>query len=91
MNDADRYVQIIMHDERENIVSETPTVFEDDYIVRVYEFEDGAVVNYEWRNLPDERISLEDRFNHRFTLEKLPLGNPANLEKGIIEVIYYSS
>ncbi len=89
MNEAEKYVQIIMRDDRDLIVSETPTIYEDDHIVRVYEFEDGAIVNYEWQSAPDGRMSAAERFNHKFTLIKLPNPNPSNLEAGVISVINY--
>ena len=89
MNDANVYAQIIMQDDRSRIVSETPTIYEDDHIVRVYEFEDGAVVNYEWQDTPDGRTSAAERFNHKFTLVKLPVPNPLKLKAGVISVINY--
>ena len=82
MNTAE-YVAIIMNDEREKIVRETPTVYENARIEREYEFEDGAVVTYEWQD-----VSIGD-FNHRFTLSKIPDPNPAKLKLGIIETINY--
>ncbi len=63
---AEKYVRIIMDDETDNIVRETPTVYENARIVREYEFEDGAIVEYEWRD-----ITMRD-FNHRFTLIQAP-------------------
>ena len=48
--DHEGYVGIIMRDETDRIVRETPTVYENARIVREYEFEDGAVVEYEWRD-----------------------------------------
>lgn len=89
MNEAENYAQIIMEDDRSRIVSETPEVFQENYILRVYEFEDGAVVNYEWQGTPGGRTSAFERFNHRFTLVKLPDPNPSNLNKGIITEINY--
>jgi len=83
------YAEIIMRDEREKIVSETPTVYETDRIVRVYEFEDGAIVKYEWQATPDGRTSETGDFNHRFTLTTLPDPNPHGFKKGIIKVINY--
>lgn len=83
------YADIIMRDEREKIVSETPTVYETDRIVRVYEFADGAIVKYEWQATPDGRTSETGEFNHRFTLTTLPNPNPHDLKKGIIKVINY--
>ena len=92
MKNAEQYADIIMRDEREKIVSETPTVYEDDRIERVYEFEDGAVVKYEWQSAADGgRTSPDGKYNHRFTLEKPPSSNPGKLKKGIIKVINYPS
>ncbi len=89
MKKAEEYADIIMHDEREKIVSETPTVYETDKIERVYEFADGAIVKYEWQNTPDGRTSTSGDFNHRFTLTALPNPNPNGFKKGIIKVINY--
>ena len=89
MKKAEEYADIIMRDEREKIVSETPTVYESDKIERIYEFADGAIVKYEWQNTPDGRTSANDAFNHRFTLISLPEPNPNKFKKGIIIVINY--
>ena len=89
MKKAEDYAAVIMRDEREKIVSETPTVYESDKIERVYEFADGAVVKYEWQNTPDGRTSASGEFNHRFTLVTLPDPNPYKFKKGIIKVINY--
>lgn len=89
MRSGEDYANIIMFDEREKIVRETPTVFEDDYLERVYEFDDGAVVSYEWQGTPDGRTSPEGKYNHRFTLMELPLTNPEKLKKGVIKEINY--
>ena len=83
------YAEIIINDEREKIVSETPTIYEDDKIERIYEFADGAVVKYEWQNTPDGRTSATGEFNHRFTLINLPSPNPQHFKKGIIKQIDY--
>ncbi len=80
---TEKYVAIIMNDEIDKIVRETPTVFENARIVREYEFADGAVVNYEWRD-----VSVGD-FNHRFTLTHPPKKNPGKLAPGIIRTIDY--
>ena len=80
---AERYVEIIMQDERGQIVAEKPTVYEDEQIERVYEFGDGAVVKYEWND-----HSLR-QFNHRFTLLTPPKPNPAKLKAGVIRTIEY--
>ena len=89
MKSTEEYAEIIMRDEREKIVSETPTVYETDRIVRVYEFEDGAIVKYEWQATPDGRTSETGEFNHRFTLTTLPDPNSHGFKKGIIKVINY--
>ena len=89
MNEPEDYANIIMRDDTEKIVSETPTVFTDDYLERVYEFEDGAVVSYEWQSTPNGRTSPEGKYNHRFTLKELPDPNPSKLKKGILKEINY--
>lgn len=89
MRREDDYADIILRDDREKIVSETPTIFEDDYLERVYEFDDGAVVSYEWQGTPDGRTSPEGKYNHRFTLVELPTPNPGDLKKGVIKEINY--
>ena len=89
MKSATEYAEIIINDEREKIVSETPTIYEDDKIERIYEFADGAVVKYEWQNTPDGRTSATGKFNHRFTLINLPSPNPHGFKKGIIKQIDY--
>lgn len=83
IQNPESYADIILRDEREKIIKETPTVYEPDRIERIYEFEDGAVVKYEWRS-----FQLES-FNHRFTLTKLPEPNPNKFEEGIIRTIDY--
>jgi hypothetical protein len=89
MRKGEDYANIILLDERDKIVNETPTVFEDEYLERVYEFDDGAVVSYEWQATPDGRTSPEGKYNHRFTLKELPEPNPAKLKKGLIMEIKY--
>lgn len=89
MKTAKEYADIIIRDEREKIVSETPTVYTDDKIERIYEFEDGAVIRYEWQNLPMGGVSEPGRFNHKFTLITLPSPNPKNFEIGVVKVIDY--
>ena len=87
-NSAEEYAEIIMRDERAKIVRETPVVYETEKIERVYEFADGAIVRYEWRDFPAD--SAAENFNHRFSLEKLPSPNPDKLKKGIIRTIEYT-
>ncbi|HEX8247781.1 MAG TPA: hypothetical protein VF599_06400 [Pyrinomonadaceae bacterium] len=84
MKNAEEYADVIIRDEREKIVSETPTVYEDERIERIYEFADGAVVKYEWQNAPGV-----EPFNHRFTLIKLPAPNPHRFQTGVVKVINY--
>ena len=91
MKNVQEYADIIIRDEREKIVSETPTKYEADEIERIYEFADGAVVRYEWQNLrAEEGDRIEKRFNHRFTLIKTPEPNPREFKKGLIKQINYS-
>ncbi|HQU84776.1 MAG TPA: hypothetical protein PKY59_16675 [Pyrinomonadaceae bacterium] len=89
MKSAADYAAIIMNDEREKIVKETPTIYTEEFIERVYEFADGAVVKYEWQSTPDGRTSAEEKFNHRFSLVKTPQPNPHKLKEGIISQINY--
>jgi hypothetical protein len=89
MKNAEEYAEIIMRDEREKIVSETPTIYETGRIERVYEFADGAIVKYEWQSTPDGRTSATGAFNHRFTLLTLPEPNPNKFKKGVIREINY--
>ena len=80
---AEDYVQIIMRDDTEKFVRETPVLYENARIEREYEFEDGAVIRYEWRD-----ISLGG-FNHQFTLVKTPTHNSSELATGVIKTIDY--
>lgn len=87
VKNAEEYADIIIRDERECIVSEKPTVYTDEKIERIYEFEDGAVVKYEWQNLPaDRRI---EHFNHKWTLITPPSSNPNKLKTGVVKIINY--
>ena len=80
---AERYVEMITRDEMDKIVRETPTVYDTDRLEREYEFDDGAVVKYEWRD-----ASLIS-FNHQFTLVRPPKPNPRKLTPGVIQTIDY--
>lgn len=91
MQKSEEYADIIIRDERERIVSEKPTVYTDEKIERVYEFEDGAVIKYEWQNCETGRISATPRYNHKFTLVKLPSPNPNKFKTGVVKVINYPS
>ncbi len=89
MQDAEEYAEIIIRDETERIVSEKPTVYSDHKIERIYEFEDGAVVKYEWQTRPAENASNAENYNHRFTLITPPSPNPCKFETGVIKAINY--
>lgn len=87
MKTAEEYAEIIMNDDRGRIMNETSDVFESDYIRRIYEFEDGAVVHYEWRSADS---NAKGKYNHRFTLEEPPKPNPGKFKKGVILSIAHS-
>jgi hypothetical protein len=87
IQNAEKYADIILNDERENIAAETPTVFTDDKIERVYEFADGAVVRYEWQSFSNQTAA--EKYNHRFTLINPPKNDANSLKKGIIKIINY--
>jgi hypothetical protein len=84
MKNSLNYVEIILNDYRDQISSENPTVFEDHYLERIYEFVDGAIVSYEWRDFP---AAGTDNYNHRFTLTKTATQNTENLKLGVLRVI----
>lgn len=88
MKKAEEYADIILRDEREKIVGETPTVYETNRIERLYEFADGAVVKYEWQDFPAD--GSNEKYNHRFTLITPPKPNPSKIKTGIIKTIDYS-
>ncbi len=89
-NHTDIYVTSITEDLRERFVRDETLIFDERKIERIYEFEDGAVVKYEWRDASAAN-SFDENFNHRFTLEKLPSPNPHKLEKGVIRTIEYTN
>jgi hypothetical protein len=89
MKSAAEYADIIIRDETEKIVAETPTVYTADKIERIYEFADGAIVKYEWQSSPTGRTSAAERYNHKFTLTVLPSPNPHKFEIGVVKVINY--
>lgn len=86
---AEEYVREIIEDIPNRIVKEEPEEYTDSKITRVYEFEDGAVVRYEWQDVSAVSKSSE-HFNHRFTLLKPPSPNPHKLRKSVVKVINYS-
>ncbi|CAN5859425.1 hypothetical protein BH20ACI4_BH20ACI4_29800 [soil metagenome] len=86
-NPAESYAEIILNDEREKILKETPTVYNSDKIERIYEFYDGAFVKYEWQSFAENNSA--EKYNHRFTLLTAPSPNPHKLKSGIIKTIDY--
>ena len=80
---AEEYVRAIMLDETAKWIRETPIVYENARIEREYEFQDGAIIRYEWQDVS------EGDFNHRFTLVKAPNPNPNVLVEGLITTIDY--
>ena len=84
------YVTSIVQDIQSRFVKEETTKYSDARIERIYEFEDGAVVKYEWKDFPSSGGDEETKFNHRFTLVTIPKPNPKKLKEGVIKVINYS-
>lgn len=82
------YVTSIIQDIQTRFITEKTTKFSLSQIERTYEFDDGAVVKYEWRDAV--AASEKDGFNHRFTLTKPPKPNPHKLTKGVIKVIEHT-
>jgi phage baseplate assembly protein gpV len=88
-NQTNIYVNAIIKDVQNAFVREETTSFSESRIERIYEFEDGAIVKYEWQ---DEESSIRgENYNHRFTLIKLPTPNPGNLELGVLKTVGYRS
>ncbi|MEZ5305686.1 MAG: hypothetical protein R2684_00930 [Pyrinomonadaceae bacterium] len=79
------YVTSIIQDIQTRFVEEKTTKFSARKIERMYEFDDGAVVTYEWQD--SASVSGDEDYNHRFTLKKVPKPNPNKLKPGIIKVI----
>ena len=86
-NQANYYINAIIKDVQNAFVREETTTFNNSKIVREYEFEDGAIIKYEWQS--EESAKNGEVFNHRFTLIKPPTPNSGNLEQGVIKVINY--
>lgn len=87
MKKAEDYADAILYDYRENFVSETPVVYEEDKIERVYVFKDGAVVKYEWQAFGP---AMDGMYNHRFSLIEPPNPNPQGFKTGFIKTVEYS-
>ncbi len=84
---TENYVKSILQDIRNHFVKEETVEYSEDKIERLYEFEDGAVIKYEWQNAP--RFDSAGTYNHKFTLETVPKPNPSKLKTGVIKVIDY--
>ena len=82
---TDFYANSIIEDVRSRFAHEETTRFTDKEIERLYEFEDGAVVKYEWRS-PEGR-SGNSGFNHRFSIVRPPKPNPNKIKVGVIREI----
>ncbi len=83
------YVTSIIQDIQTRFVAEKTTKFSLNQIERTYEFDDGAVIVYEWRDASVKKG--DEEFNHRFTLKKPPKPNPNKLQAGVIKVISFPS
>ena len=81
------YVTSIIQDIQTRFVEENTTKFSLSQIERTYQFDDGAVVKYEWQN--SSAVTSKEDFNHRFTLTKPPKPNPNKLVKGVIRTIEF--
>lgn len=81
------YVQIIIEDNLNLIVAEETIEHEHTYIKRNYEFDDGAIVCYEWQDFPFTQTSDMELFNHKFTLVTPPSPNPDGLKPGVLKKI----
>ncbi len=86
MKSTKMYVNSIIEDVQTRFVNEKTISYSETKIERLYEFEDGAVVKYEWQS-PIE--AKKTKFNHRFTLTSLPKPNPDKLKAGVIRIINY--
>lgn len=86
-NQANYYVNAIIKDIQNQFVREETIIFSDSQIVREYEFEDGAIIKYEWQS--EDNAKKNEAFNHRFTLIKVPTPNSGNLEVGVIKMVSY--
>ncbi len=87
---TNRYVTNIIQDVQNTFVSERTITFSETRIEREYEFEDGAVIKYEWQDF-SQTGNDDEKYNHRFTLVTPPEPNPGKLEKGVIKVINYTT
>ena len=84
---ANYYVTSIVQDIQTRFVGEKTTKYSLSQIERIYDFDDGAVVKYEWQD--SSVVKSMDEYNHRFSLTKPPKPNPHKLSKGIIKVISF--
>lgn len=81
------YVTSVIQDIQTRFVNEKTTKFSLNRIERTYEFDDGAVIIYEWQD--SAGANDPDHYNHRFTLKRPPKPNPHKLKKGVIKTIAY--
>lgn len=82
---TDFYANSIIEDVRSRFVNEETTKYTEHEIERVYEFDDGCVVKYEWRSR--EKSGKSSGFNHRFSIIKAPKPNPEKVKVGVIREI----
>jgi hypothetical protein len=85
---TDFYANSIIEDVRSRFTHEETTKFTEHEIERVYEFEDGCVVKYEWRS--GGRGGKSGGYNHRFSIVKPPKPNPEKIQKGVIREIPFT-
>ncbi len=83
------YVTSIIEDIQTRFVNEKTLKYSERRIERVYEFEDGAEVKYEWQSAPGK--AADQDYNHRFSLVKPPMPNPEKLKNGVIKVIEFGN
>lgn len=87
-NQANYYVNAIIKDVQNAFIREETLSFNDSKIVREYEFEDGAIIKYEWQS--EAEAIQGNSFNHKFTLTKVPTPNTGDLELGVLKTVNYS-
>ncbi len=88
-NTTNYYVNAIIKDIQNAFVREETIIFSESNIERIYEFEDGAIIRYEWQS--ETQAAMNEEFNHRFSMIKLPSPNTDNFQNGIIKTISYGS
>lgn len=81
------YVNSIIQDIQNHFVSEETLKYTSAKIERIYEFVDGAVIKYDWQDIPGP--ASVRKFNHKFTMLNPPKPNPRRLKSGVIKVINF--